>query len=343
MSTALVQVDEKALAKLEAVAEECGLKAVDSAGRFTQAMKLSAGIQALREMLTPAIMARVMSLQNSPLGFLTDHNPATSKPGQVVEPYGVEVVRDCLIEATLRGFYPVNNEFNIISSRCYGTKNGYARLVKNFPGLSDLILSPGVPAMAGEKGALVPYSAHWRLNGKPDNIIRKVDKETGEDTRITVRVNFGMGADAIIGKATRKMLAAIYGKITGSENTMPEGEVGDEPLIEGSGKTVDVRQLPMDKISPGKPEDHQGHDTKAPIKPKAAPASEPAAEEDPAVELAMAKDELSGLLSGMNAGSSDAILESNGIANLESCTDLNRVQKALGAAKWAAENSPKKA
>lgn len=352
---ALAPIDEKVIKQMEDVAEECGLKAVDGAGRFTQAFRLQAGIQKLREMLTPNIMARIMPLQNTALGFLTDHNPATAKPGQVIEPYGLEVVRDCLVEATLRGFFPVNNEFNIISARCYGTLNGYRRLVKQYPGFSDLTLAPGIPVLNADKtGALVPYSAYWRLGGKADKIVRSLNKETGEDTRIPVRVNFGMGLDAIVGKATRKILAAVYGKMTGSDNTMPEGEVDDPPTIETTGRTVAVGQVDLKDIKPGDPATHQGHE--APVPRPAAPVQHPehtsdpepaaepsAAQEEELADLAINKDDLRKILAGLNGPQSDAILEANGITNLEQCSDLPRLKHALVAAKWAAEVAGKPA
>jgi len=125
-------------------------------------------------------------------------------------------VKECLIEATIRGVRPVNNEFNIIAGRCYLTKNGVAHLLREFPGLTDLRPRFGVPKMVGEKGALVAASAAWKLNGKPDSI---------EEREYPIRVNAGMGADAVLGKATRKLYAAIYAQLTGSEQM--EGEVDD--------------------------------------------------------------------------------------------------------------------
>src|SRR5690349_9721900 len=133
-----------------------------------------------------------MPLQNSKLGFLTDKK----------EGYPWEVVRDVLCEAFLRGFHPVNNEFNIIAEGFYGAKNGFERIVLDWPGLSDLRIDMGVPTMAGDKGALVPCTAAWRFDGQEMKVecLPATTTKDGEvlsiDTRIPVRVNSGMGPDA---------------------------------------------------------------------------------------------------------------------------------------------------
>ena len=198
---------ERGLQELEALVDKYAVAVLETQGRFQRALTLAEGIQALRAAVRPLI-GRIMPIQNSPLGFLTD-----KKDGG----YPEAVVMECLIEATLRGVYPVSNEFNIIAGRCYVTKAGYARLVRELPGLTDLKLVPGVPRMSAG-GAVVPFRAGWRLNGRADAIERE----------IPVRLNTGMGVDGAIGKATRKMLASVYAQVTGSEQT--DGEVGDAEL-----------------------------------------------------------------------------------------------------------------
>jgi hypothetical protein len=196
---------------MEAVIDQCSLQHMDGASQFEAMFKMAAGMRELRTLITEDAMKDVMELQNTSLGFRTDK----AQGG-----YPVDIVKDCVIEASLRGLRPVGNEFNIISGRMYVTKEGFSRLVREFPNLTDLKLSPSVPKMK-EGGAIVEFKATWRINGAADELSRE----------FPVRVNNGMGADAIIGKATRKMLAAVYGQLTGSEHALPEGEVED--IIEG--------------------------------------------------------------------------------------------------------------
>lgn len=222
---------EKISSDVERAISECGVAAVRNLPKFQQAIALAKGMRELRRAVDDNFVKHcLMPLMGTSLGFLADR-PNTKEP----EPYGPLVVRDCAIEAMMRGFNVVGNEFNIISGRFYGTKNGYARLVSEFPGLTDLVLQPGVPTLAGDRGALVPFTASWKLNGKAMSIECLQTKE-GHDLRIPVKVNAGMGPDAILGKAERKMLFRIYQRVNGSSYGATEGEIGDDAAINTTGE-----------------------------------------------------------------------------------------------------------
>ena len=194
---------------LDDMAGKYELAAVDEdAGPFKRALMLSSGIMRLRKALAPEILEQVMSLQNTQLGFRTD-NPSG---------YPVETVRDCLIEATMRGARPVGNEMNIISGKCYLTKEYFLRAVRTFPGLTDLKDTMSIPQIQGQR-AVVEFKAAWKLKGKVASLERE----------IPIRVNQGMSDDAILGKATRKGYALILQRLTGSEQSLPEGEVEEVP------------------------------------------------------------------------------------------------------------------
>jgi hypothetical protein len=177
-------------------------------GPFRKAFGIAGAITMLHAAITDQHMRLLMPLQNRALGFLTDRPK---------EGYSQEVVKECVIEAVLQGYLPTGNEFNIIAGRFYATKNGLARKVREFPGLADLRLNLLPPRAHGDGGAIVVATATWNREGKPDSITRE----------IPVKVNSGMGPDAILGKATRKLLASVYGVLTGSEYTVPDGEVDD--------------------------------------------------------------------------------------------------------------------
>lgn len=210
-----INVEEVSTA-VELAIKDCGIAAIQSLPKFQQAVRMAKGIAALREALTDQFVRHaLMPLMNSPLGFLTD------RPND--KPYPISVVRDCCIEAAIRGFNWVGNEFNIISERFYGAKNGYDRLVREFPGLTNLALRPGVAQLAGDRGALVPYTATWLLNGRPMSLECQQVKD-GPDERIPVKVNAGMGQDAILGKAERKILFRVHKRLYGSTFSESEGE-----------------------------------------------------------------------------------------------------------------------
>jgi hypothetical protein len=205
------RVTDDALIQIDQVADSCRLTLAEQAGSMRHAITVARGMTQLRALIDAAVMAEVMPLMNSELGFLTDRDP--SKPVwnkdknayEAPRPYDESTVKEAFIVATLRGARPVGNEFNIIASRAYLTKNCFRRLVREFPGLRSLKTWFGVPKVS-EGGAICPCRAAWELHGKPDQI----------EVEIPVRLNKGMGADAAIGKAERKLLARVYSQLTGS-------------------------------------------------------------------------------------------------------------------------------
>jgi hypothetical protein len=175
---------------------------------LTQAMQIASAMDRMRTLLTEPLLEATARLQNTTLGFLTD------KP----EGYATKVLRDVMIEATLRGFLPVNNEFNIIAGRFYAAKNGLRRKIVTWPGLTDLRIELGVPKVS-EGGALCPVYASWKLNGIKDEL-----NCLEEGRQIPVRRNAGMGVDGLLGKAERKAYARILNRISGSLITVEEQE-----------------------------------------------------------------------------------------------------------------------
>lgn len=212
----------KASDSIEMAIRECGVMAVRSEPPFMQAVRMAHGIRMIRGALTEEFVKQnFMPLQGSALGFLAD------------KAYDWEVVRDVLCEAMLRGFRPVNNEFNIIAGRFYGAKAGFERIVNEWDGLSRLEINLGVPQLVADKGALVPCEAKWVLYGEPMELAC-VQQDGGLDTRIPVKVNSGMGPDAILGKATRKLYARIYQRLSGCA----------AEIIEHDGEAIPTEGLP---------------------------------------------------------------------------------------------------
>jgi hypothetical protein len=200
--TNLPAIPETTITALDNAVKSGAISAVGDG--FARTFATANAIHTLRALLTPDVMKNIMELQNSPLGFMTDRKDA---------PYSAAVVTDCIIEATLNGVSPFGNEFNIIASRCYITKNGMKHKLRDVDGLSYTI-TPGLPRMAGD-GAIVAMAIEWEYNGTKNK----------KEINFAIRVNKGMGADAIIGKATRKASAWLFEAVTGT--TINEGEADD--------------------------------------------------------------------------------------------------------------------
>lgn len=231
-----------ALAPAEQVgplADRCRQLAQAKVGEFYANVQLAQAVQEMRSKIRP-LVKEVRPLAGTAIGFKMD------RPD-----YPDDVLTEAMIEAMIRGVRVIGNEFNVISGRCYVTKEGYTRLVAELDGLSDLHLTPGVPKiLAG--GAIVPFKATWKMHGKPMSMERD----------IAVRLNNGMGTDGAIGKATRKMLAAIHGRLTGSVQSLSEENVEDLPPAESqtdalAGKLA-ARVTTAEPAGPAEPADAAG-------------------------------------------------------------------------------------
>src|SRR3990167_7009414 len=98
---------------LQAVAAQYDLAALNQLDHFRRTFRIAQGIQALTEAMTDDVLGAISPLMNSPLGFRTDHAPANFAPdGKAVQPYGLGVLRVCVVEALLRGLRLTGNEFN---------------------------------------------------------------------------------------------------------------------------------------------------------------------------------------------------------------------------------------
>lgn len=166
-------------------------------------------VKQLKAILTdPFVMGIKQTLENSSLGFKTDKTDG----------YPVNVIRTCLIESALNGFYWHGNEFNIIAGNTYFTKDGLRNKMRRDNIYSDLKISFGVPDHdMQKKRALIVVSASWRVGEKQYNIEETIS------VKIQVKdgVNFTTD-DAVIGKANRKIRARIIEMVTG--DAIPEGD-----------------------------------------------------------------------------------------------------------------------
>ena len=250
-------------------------------GSFAEEITVALAVQSIRDSLTHEVMLPVMALMNTDIGFKTDRDPKQINPktGQANTPYPLEVVKDCFIESRLRGFHVCGNEWNIIAGRFYGCKAGFRRKLtdgKTFPGLSNFSDTYEVPrlvpdASGNPRGAIVKCRATWKLKGEQCSIERE----------FPIKVNSMMGSDAILGKAQRKLCAAVHDILCGIPT--PESEAGDEPapievetvraatVQERFGKAAEpVNASPAPEPAPEPPAAHE-----APGQPSAAPANGP--------------------------------------------------------------------
>lgn len=198
----------------------------EKANGFEMAFIKAEAISQIKELLTNDYMKPIMALQGNKLGFKTDKDKENNK-------YDMETVKNCLIEAVLMGVEPTGNQFNIIAANTYITKEGMGHLLSKIEGLYYEII-PGLPRInSAANGAAIEMKVKWTYNS--------VTKEITLD--LPVKYNSFVGTDGVIGKATRKARAWLYGTITGSE--IPEGDASEFD----ANKTVPIQAVPVDKES----------------------------------------------------------------------------------------------
>ena len=156
--TELVPADIRvAMTSVQEVATQYGLVAIHDHNPGEKTLMLAEGLRRVRELLTPQVMAPIMALQCSTLGFLTDKDISGG--------YTVDVVKGVATEAFLRGFRMVGNEVNIIAGRFYAARNGCKRLVLEWPGLTEFDMQLSYPQQRDGK-TVVDMIAAWKLDGK---------------------------------------------------------------------------------------------------------------------------------------------------------------------------------
>lgn len=187
---------------------------------FDKAFKVSNAIGNLKGLLDNNYMTPIMELQGNRLGFKTDKDNSGGYP--------IATVKNCLIEAVLTGVQPVGNQFNIIAGNCYITKEGFGYLLKNYEGLKYSLVS--VISKISETSALVNNTIEWTLGSES---FEKV-------VPIHIKVNKYMGADAVIGKATRKARAWLYNNLSNVE--IGDGDASDVSVEDHT--FTEVREKP---------------------------------------------------------------------------------------------------
>lgn len=251
MSTELIAFDEKTVIAIEEACEQCNLAKLATLSPIRRTLTLARGMQIIRDQLKGPVMKDIMALANTPLGFLTDRKPGTkNKDGKEVTPYGESVIRDAVVEGMLRGASIIGNEMNVLVGRCYLTKAYFERAVREWPGLTHLAITEGVPMRTtSSKYVLVPMRATWRLNGIPQEL--RCEHTSEVDSRIPVIENEGMAADAVLGKAKRKLFAKIYARLAGSDWAAEQAEL--------DGEAIDVQATPVAALeAAGEPQKPEG-------------------------------------------------------------------------------------
>ena len=200
-------------------------------------LRRAGAMQSLRESLTDEIMAPIMALRGSPLGFKTDKDFSKEKDANGQRKMGVgypmEVVRDTVIYAFGIGARMTNNEINIIASNPYPTKNFFSRKLDEILGTENWRLIHEVPRVIRQDGrvtgAIVKTKVWWKDSScPPEGKTQELEHGIKGDDYATT--------DSYNGKADRKCGNWLLSNIT--ERRYVDGEVDDAIDIKATSTTA---------------------------------------------------------------------------------------------------------
>ena len=194
-------------------------------------------VQKLETILTDEIMDAVfMPLMNKKIGFRTDRDPSRpdKRTGVAPKPYTRDVVRTCIIDAAANGLLPTGNQFNIISSTMYPTKEGYTALLAKLKASSMQLVytfefDPETKAVSADPTYVaIPCRVGYKTSREDmKGWFRYVAmvKSNGETST----------TDQLRGKAERKCKKAFFEFLTGIDlGDADANEVIDVPYTEVS-------------------------------------------------------------------------------------------------------------
>lgn len=192
----------------------------------------ASAVAAIKEALTNEVMnAVIMPLVNTKAGFLTDRRPTRKNPNP--QPYTLDEVRLCVIEALTKGVLATGNHFNIIAGSCYITREGYAYLLKKLG--CKFVLEVGEPVTSGQSQKFsVKINAEYR----------------GERIGYTANFTLSKGAyttdEQNAGKAYARAIKSLYTYVTGIDCGDASELQGDEPrtVIDAVAEDVTVQFKP---------------------------------------------------------------------------------------------------
>lgn len=205
-------MEEKSLSVIDAAKQKFELACKDAASmqivnNFGAAFTAVNVITLLRDALTDEVMEKVfMPLMNTKVGFLTDRDGKPRSNGRAPLPkYDDSVVRDSIIDAVSIGLLPTGNQFNIIASRMYPTKEGYTALLRKLGVKYFIEVSYDKSQTKGF--AEIPCKITYNYNGE----------KNGFTIVATVKKDDYSSPDQLRGKAERRAKKALYEYITGCD------------------------------------------------------------------------------------------------------------------------------
>lgn len=225
------KTENKFLSVSKIIDSEISTVLASNVNGFQKAFVMSSAIDIIKEQLTDEYMKPIMALQGSSLGFKTDQDTIKEKnaAGKWItkkgDGYPMEIVRECLIEATFLGLEVTGNQFNIIGGNMYPTREGFGALLDKMHNLKKNFTYTNIQQPAGQKVANVTVLIVWQFDG---------DTVKKQSIDFPIKSNEYTSYDALIGKAERKAKRWLYNTIKGTD--ISDGDVNDIPHVDVTNK-----------------------------------------------------------------------------------------------------------
>ena len=228
----LIVSGKESMQKVTALAEAIR-QDMSSEDELTKMLAVANGLVQLSDAMSDDAVALVMSLQGHELGFKTDKDSSGGYPA--------EVVKGITIRALMHGAKLINNEFNIIARGLYLTQGFFLRKLREFPGLTDLMIDVDAPDAGTLNGKnrvfLIGGYASCKVNGKLVEVFCRKTERFG-DQRVTVKAyDNDTATDGAMGKAKKRIAQKLYERIAGV-NLSDD----DDTPTDLEGPTVTVKQ-----------------------------------------------------------------------------------------------------
>jgi hypothetical protein len=253
MSTALAAKDQarEAFANVLAVGKRYAAELIES-DDFFKPVVMAMAIKDIKDSMTPEAMSAIKELAGTSLGFLTDKKPD--------QQYPIEVIRDCVLEAMLRGVGVTNNQFNIIAGRFYMARNGWEAKLRK-AGCSQIVPTVGRPEDVREgKANSNGFAKYTAVFGAQATCVKGGQRycesatiKDGVDGRIEASA-FGRDLSECIagmkGKVEARILKKLYCLACDAIESDDEGELSHVIVVEPDQQPEKIEQQPEPTLEP---------------------------------------------------------------------------------------------
>jgi hypothetical protein len=200
-----------------------------------ESMAMAFGIAALQDAMkeNPQAIGVLLRMGGHKWGFKTDRDAYDGSGTQ----YKPDVLVPCFCEALMNQLRPIGNEFNVITSSMYITKEGWAGLLSRLPGVTEVDSRPGAIVDYEEREfttkqgatkkkitASVSATADCKVWGQHVQVRAWKTQDADERLQLSVIAEeIDEALDQLKGKADARILERLHQKVKALSLAGPQG------------------------------------------------------------------------------------------------------------------------